>query len=479
MSGTWIVLSALVLASIAFAAAGFAYARPRRAGLEDHIAVRGQMGTGLGMATLLASGLGAWVLFAPAEAATWGGIAVVFGYAVGAAAPRFLFIALGPRMRRVMPLGHGLTEYVQRRYGGATHALVTLIVVFYLFIFLAAEITGMARIVALIADVPLWATATVVMVATLAYTAYGGLRTSIFTDVVQLALIVPLLVAFLAVGWWAVGGGEHIVARLQERAPELLDWTNEAGWRVGLTLVVAILVTSPFHQGYWQRVYAARDDRALRNGFLLSAIAIAPPIFALGLFGLAFVALDLPGNASAAVFAVLLDAIPGWLGPLALLLGLALVMSSVDTVLNALASVAVLEVRRARPAVEAARLRTWSNVFICLPAIGAVVIASQGFSVLYLFLLADLLCAAAVFPVFFGLYSRRCNGRTAFLAILAGLIAGALFFPDPGLTRGDLLTAFLAAALVPVLVTLLLQPRRATFDFADLAGARKSADGPV
>ena len=38
-------------------------------------------------ASLTASALGAWVLFGPASAATWGGIGAVIGYALGTAAP--------------------------------------------------------------------------------------------------------------------------------------------------------------------------------------------------------------------------------------------------------------------------------------------------------------------------------------------------------------------------------------------------------
>ena len=41
-------------------------------------------------ASLSASALGAWILFGPASAATWGGIGAVIGYALGTAAPMLL-----------------------------------------------------------------------------------------------------------------------------------------------------------------------------------------------------------------------------------------------------------------------------------------------------------------------------------------------------------------------------------------------------
>ena len=48
---------------------------------------------------------------------------------------------------------------------------------------------------------------------------------------------------------------------------------------------------------------------------------------------------------------------------------------------------------------------------------------------LYLFLVADMVCAAVVFPVFFGLYSKRFGGTAALISSIVGLAVGVLFFP--------------------------------------------------
>ncbi|MBA5764815.1 sodium:solute symporter, partial [Vibrio sp. 404] len=92
---------------------------------------------------------------------------------------------------------------------------------FYLFISLAAGITAIAKMVGLLAPVPLWATSSVVMAATLLYTLYGGLRASIFTDKVQMIVIMPLLAVLLIVGWQAAGGVDPTLAGLEAAAPQL------------------------------------------------------------------------------------------------------------------------------------------------------------------------------------------------------------------------------------------------------------------
>ncbi|MFN2310257.1 MAG: hypothetical protein ABR553_11115 [Gammaproteobacteria bacterium] len=100
-------------------------------------------------------------------------------------------------------------------------------------------------------------------------------------------------------------------------------------------------------------------------------------------------------------------------------------------------------------------------------------LAAQGFSVLYLFLLADLLCSAAAFPVFFVLFHRGYTGLNAVISTACGLVAGLALFPAPGAGTATLLESFLLAALVPVgisLVLLRLLPERAAYDFS-LLGA--------
>jgi Na+/proline symporter len=469
----------LVAAAVAFAASGIVYARRRSASLEDYITARGTLGTWSGVATLVASALGAWVLFGPAEAATWGGIGAVLGYALGAAAPRFVFIPLGRRMREVMPEGHSLTEFLWHRYGRGVYVLTLLVMLFYMFIFLTAELTGMARLVALIADIPLWVTASVVMATTLAYTAYGGLRASIFTDAIQLIIILPVLLTVLVIGWIAVGGTAETTAGLAERAPQLADITHVPGLEAGLTLFLAVLLTSIFHQGYWQRVFASRDNRSLGRSFFIAGVIGGLFVFAMGLFGLAFVAHDLEGSPSTAVFAVLFEALPLWAMLIVLVLGLALVMSSADTVINAVASIIAVDLGRAMPRLGGQQLLKIARLMIVAAGIPVVIVASQGYSVLYLFLLADLLCAAVAFPVFFGLFSRRYDGTAAAVSIVAGLAAGAALFPDPGLQTGHLLGSFLLAFLVPILVSLIFMAvrRPPAFDFDALrTDVRRIAD---
>jgi len=255
-------------------------------------------------------------------------------------------------------------------------------------------------------------------------------------------------------GWGAVGGAGSTVRELRASAPELISLTNASGIKAGLTFLVAISLTDIFHQGYWQRIYAASTDRAMKRGFLWCGILIVPVIFVMGLFGLAFVAQpDLGGDESTALFSIVLRNAPGWFVVALIPLGLSLVMSSADTAISAMSSIIAVDARRLPPRISTATLMRIARSAIFVIAIPVWFVAAKGYSVLYLFLLADLFCAAAAFPLFFGLYSRRYSGRAALSSVLAGIAAGLLVFPSPSGDMGHLLEAFLLAAAVPLLVS--------------------------
>jgi len=139
------VIFCLILFAAAFAVVGVLYARRARDTLEDYLVARNTQGSIATLLTLLASTLGAWILFSPPQAATWGGLAAVFGYALGSMSPQLAMIPLGRRMRAFIPHGHSLTEFLIARYGRPMYALALIIMLFYMLISLAAEITAIAN----------------------------------------------------------------------------------------------------------------------------------------------------------------------------------------------------------------------------------------------------------------------------------------------------------------------------------------------
>jgi Na+/proline symporter len=381
--------------------------------------------------SFLASGLGAWVLFAPPVVGAQLGAVAAAGYAVGAAAPVLVFGYLGPRMRRAAPAGGSLTEFVRARFGTVFHRYVIGVSIAYMLLFLTAELTGIAAVVAIIAGVDPRVTVLAVAGVTLAYTAYAGLPASLRTDRWQAWLIMGLL---LAGGAAMVAGGDATAAA--GGVGDVLQ-IGPLGLEVAVTLVIAVTAANMFHQGYWQRVWAAQDDTALRRGAWLGAGLTLPVVAVIGALGLVAAARGLDLGEPAAPFFALLVGLPAWVGLVVLVLGVALVCSSVDTLENGLAALVAAE----RPDMRLSGAR-WATAALMVPA---VLLALRGYDVLRLFLIADLLCAATVVPALLGLW-RRATGAGALAGAIAGL-AGAL---GAAMLAGGSLAAGLARVTFPI-----------------------------
>ena len=162
MVTTSVALGLTVATLVGFTAIGLWYSRGAVGTAEDLITARNSAGNGRTTATLVASVMGVWILLAAPEAGASFGIAAVVGYAIGEALPMLAYSKLGPRIRDVIPEGHSLTEYAHARYGAAMYAFVLVVSCLYMFVFLAAELTGIAGALSLVAGVPQWQTAVLV-----------------------------------------------------------------------------------------------------------------------------------------------------------------------------------------------------------------------------------------------------------------------------------------------------------------------------
>jgi Na+/proline symporter len=481
-AGTVLGLTAVVLA--VFAAIGVWYARGRITTVEDFISARNSAGRRTLTATIVASSMGAWILFSPAEAgAAFGGVTAVLGYALGSALPLLAYAVVGPRIRRLIPEGHSITEYAYARYGSAMYAYVLLASVAYMFVFLAAEFTGIASALSLLAGVPGWQTAALVGATVFAYTVYGGLRSSMFTDVLQTLLVLPLLAISVGVVFLVLGGPFAAFEAVSSTRPELFSLGYLPGLEFGVYVAVAVLAAEMVNQAWWQRVYAARDTGTLSQSFGLAAVLVVPMVVAVGLLGPLAVGLGLvdgTGDASVSFFLVVNEVLPDWAVLVVAVLAVLLVVSSADTLFNAIASVVTADLPRLLD-VDETRLTAVARLFTGVVALGATVVGMQGYSVLTLFLFADLLAAATFVPLLFGLYSRTAWEGGAVAGNLAGLAVGLAFFPPargaldavglgPLLPAGSFLWSFLGAAGVSALVVALTaRIGRRTYDLGRLA----------
>ena len=400
--------------------------------------------------SLIASALGAWVLFGPASAATWGGMGAVIGYALGTAFPFLFLTKLGKDFRKKYPKGRTLTEIIKLEFGKNIYKLILLLSIFYMTIFLIAEVTAISMLLNYISGADLWMTAIIVVSTSLVYTLYGGLRASIFTDNIQFFLLLVLLIlCFCSLIYF----NKSIISLnfIKENRPELLSFKNYTNYTAGLTFFIAVSATNLFHQGNWQRVYAAKNYTVLKNSLLISCLITIPLVFFMGYCGLIAISKSNGINPDLAFFSLFLKKNEYAFSLIIIFLGISLTVSSVDTLINAISSYIIVDGRKI--------LRLKSNylyisrIIITFLCVIAFAVASKGISILYLFLLADLFCCSAVASIFFTFNKKFYNRKNILTSILLGLVVGVLFFPSPDFTKSIIFGIVIPIEVVPTFLS--------------------------
>ncbi len=378
--------------------------------------------------SLSASALGAWILFGPASAATWGGIGAVIGYALGTAAPMLFLLNFGPKIRREFPNGMSLTEFIKRRFGTGILKIMLILILFYLTIFLIAEVTAIAFLINLISKTPLWITSGLTLIICLLYILRGGFKLSIITDKYQFIIILSIILfsIFIILGNLEINSYELI----KKNSAKLVSKNYIPNYTAGLTFFIAVAATNLFHQGNWQRVFAAKNDFILKKSLIYSSIISFLIVFWMGYTGLISFSLDPKIRPDLAFFKIMLSYDNILIIVSILILALALTLSTIDTLINAISSLIIIDGKELNKFLSGREIKDKSNKLILLLCVIVFIFASKGYSILYLFLFADLLCCAAVVTIFYGFFKKKINTTLSLVSIILGLSSGLLFFPS-------------------------------------------------
>ena len=217
-------------------------------------------------------------------------------------------------------------------------------------------------------------------------------------------------------------------------------------FKSGLALVVAITAAEMFSQGNWQRAWASESDEALAKGAWLAAALVLPLVFVMGVLGTVVAGQGNAEDPSAAFFYLIEDAGVMFVAAF-IVLAIALVCSSVDTLQNAVVASISRDLSDSRMSLQSARyltvglipiaiyLATGPTVPLSLPLIGVFTFTFDAVGVFQIFLFADLLAAATVMPVLLTLWGQ-VSSRGALLGAISGLLSVVAY----GLWTADLWT---------------------------------------
>lgn len=214
-----------------------------------------------------------------------------------------------------------------------------------------------------------------ILLLTLAYTAAGGMRATMWTNVFQGGVFMVFIVVAFVIVAHAMGGFSAAMERVAEQAPALLSKGDRprfssgpwASWGLAISLTV---IAFPH---MLVRIFAAKDLRAIKATCVLyppALVLLWLPAVLLGVWG----AVEIPGlagRASDAIFPLMIQRFLPAVGQGLALAGiLAAVMSTIDAQFLTLSSMLGRDVvRRLRPTLSEdaeVRLGRWFVVLVAI-----------------------------------------------------------------------------------------------------------------
>jgi SSS family solute:Na+ symporter len=320
----------LLAYSLALMALGLWIGRRLRGAADFFVASR-QLGPGLIFSTMLAANIGAGsTVGATSEAYEHGAAA---WWWVGSAGVGCTVLALwvGPAMRRIAA-AQGLRtvgDFLEFRYSNTVRGIIAVLLWIGSLFILASQLIGLGWILNVVAGVPKPVGCAIGGLVITVYFTAGGLLTSAWVNVVQLSVkMIGFAIALpLTVSW--IGGLQEVRATVAANdAYAAFLSVNSLKY---FALLAPSFVVSP---GLLQKVFGARDDRAVRLGVGLNAAALflfaGVPVLLGVIARSAFP--DLPAS-NLALPTVLTRALPALAGAIALAAVFSAEVSAADAVL--------------------------------------------------------------------------------------------------------------------------------------------------
>lgn len=324
-----VLLAIFVLAQVAV---GVVIGRRVR-GTSDFFVAGRRLPALLVFATFLAANIGAGSTVGAASYGYRIGIAAWWWNASAGLGSLLLAAWAGPRLWRLAHDRGFLTfgDFLEWRYGRFMRGAAGLLIWCYSLAILAGQLLGASSILQVVVGFPRWVGAVVGAAIVLMYFVAGGLLSSAWVNVVQLAVKLTGFALATVLTYWMVGGWSAF-----ESAPDVpATFTAFGGpdsfWLTTAMLLVPAFIVSP---GLVQKAYGADSERAVRIGVAVNGIALM--IFAIcpAILGMA-ARLRHPDLASPdlALPTLLVADLPPFVGALTLAGVLAAEISSADAVL--------------------------------------------------------------------------------------------------------------------------------------------------
>jgi Na+/proline symporter len=386
-------------------------------------------------------------MFVASEKAYTQGLAGVFWFVVPNVLTLILFAFFANKMRKLRPDGWTFSDYIREKYSKRCHNLYLIESFGLQTMSFAVQLLAGATIFSKITGISFTATTIVMAVCPLLYTFASGIRSSIVTDFWKMLWIVIVLLLGLPI-MFSSAGPNALFNGLGGITGDFGSLFSATGIMValsfGIPTTIGLLSGTFGDQMFWQRVFCVKADKVKRTmitaAFIFAVVPISLAVFGFFAAGTGLAISDTQLTNVGAVMAFC----PKWFLYLFFVLILSGLISTVDSIICAVSSVAGHDVVKRLSMNEKWHGRIQKNIFLFIlfanevraarfamivVTIIAILIANiPGLTILYLFLLYGTLRSSVMLPTVFAILGKRMSERGLFYGILTSMIVGLPIF---------------------------------------------------
>lgn len=403
---------------------------------EGFLVASRQVGWVVGSSSVAASWIWAPALFVSVQLAYQKGLAGVFWFTAPNILALAIFAFLAPRIRKLMPEGYTLPQYIRYRLQNEkVHKIYLFPYFFYQIMAVTVQLFAGGSLVSLLTDIPLTTVMPILAIIALAYTLISGLEASVVTDFVQLAMIFVIGAIILPMVWAAAGGTSMISAGFAgiEGIKNIFD--PRIAFSLGIVTSIGLIAGAISDQQYWQRSFAIKKNQLIKS-FVIGAILFG--IVPIALSTLGFLAANpalnvvLPEGVDVSMIGVqtVASLLPVWAVFLFVVMLLAGLSSTLDSGLSATSSLWVTDVSKAKNDDDAIKSARWAMIGIAIVGllIGYAVYYIPQFGLFHLWWIFNTIAACVVVPTVLSLYWKKLDARGVFWGVLVAFIVGLPLF---------------------------------------------------
>lgn len=403
---------------------------------DDFLVANRNLGVFQGAMSIAVSWIWAPAVFICSQKAYEQGIAGVFWFTFPNVLCFFVFAPFAVRLRRLFASGYSFPDYVSARFNNnALH--FTSLIVYFGYQLGAVIINAVAGgiLISILTDLPFNTSVLLISGIALAYSVVSGLRASVYTDIIQMLLI--LFVGALVVPWvLSLAGGFGTLADniggVTGKYSDIFDPTVAYGFGIAATIG---LISGPFaDQMFFQRTFAVKQGRVARTfivgGILFGIVPIILSILGFIGAGTPEVVHEISKNTTDNLQMVgpltVAHYLPKWALMAFVVLAFAGLSSTLDSAFCAASSLATIDVykRYFNRLASAKQLLKVARVSMFIMAIVGTGIALLQPKLLWVFLIYGALASSALFPSLLSIYWKRLPAKGAFWAIILSLALG-------------------------------------------------------